>query len=133
MVRAMFSFSSRSGTAEGARRRGEGKRPELPATTTEDNRVVPKEEEEEEDYSECLEAFRTALIDRNLLPPRHDDYHTLMRSVSIALAPPTVQIIFLERISRWNSLRWFVWISFKFSTELAGLIIEICCDGVIEQ
>ncbi|XP_074555627.1 phosphatidylinositol/phosphatidylcholine transfer protein SFH9-like [Curcuma longa] len=73
MVRAMFSFSSRSGTPEGVKRRGEGKRPELSATTTEE------EEEEEEDYSECLEAFRTALIDQNLLPPRHDDYHTLMR------------------------------------------------------
>ncbi|KAG6473744.1 phosphatidylinositol/phosphatidylcholine transfer protein SFH9-like isoform X2 [Zingiber officinale] len=73
MVRAMFSFSSRGSTPDGVRRRGGGKRPELPATITEE------EEEEDEDYSECMEAFRTALIEQNLLPPRHDDYPTLMR------------------------------------------------------
>lgn len=48
-----------------------------------DYRVPPVSIEDVRDAKEesAVLEFRQALLDRDLLPPRHDDYHTLLRSV----------------------------------------------------
>ncbi|RWV88572.1 hypothetical protein GW17_00049332 [Ensete ventricosum] len=88
-VDKMISSFSRSGASEGARRRGKWKKadPQAVATVAEERMDASEEEA-------IVEAFRKALIDRNLLPPRHDDYHTLLRSVSIVDLVPTISSFF---------------------------------------
>lgn len=72
----MIASSSKiSASGEGTRKRGRGKRVEVQAP---DQAPAPVADEES-----TVEAFRTALLDRNLLPHRHDDYHTMKRSVLI--------------------------------------------------
>ncbi|CAL9762352.1 unnamed protein product [Musa acuminata subsp. burmannicoides] len=70
----MISSFSRTGASEGARRRGKWKKadPQAVATVAEDRMDASEEEA-------IVEAFRKVLIDRNLLPPCHDDYHTMLR------------------------------------------------------
>ncbi|WOL12815.1 phosphatidylinositol/phosphatidylcholine transfer protein SFH9-like [Canna indica] len=71
----MIAFSSKTGASEGARRRGRTKKAEPPGTTADDLRRVAPEDDEDA----AVQAFRTALIDRNLLPPAQDDFHTMRR------------------------------------------------------
>ncbi|RRT32482.1 hypothetical protein B296_00058455 [Ensete ventricosum] len=78
----MIASSSRSSASDGVRKRGRGKRVDSSASATASASDLTDATSEEEERA--VGAFRRALIDRNLLPACHDDYHTMKRSVLIA-------------------------------------------------
>ncbi|RWW77705.1 hypothetical protein BHE74_00014122 [Ensete ventricosum] len=78
----MIASSSRSSASDGVRKRGRGKRVDSSASATASASDWTDATSEEEERA--VGAFRRALIDRNLLPACHDDYHTMKRSVLIA-------------------------------------------------
>lgn len=117
----MIAFSSKSSIWEGARRRGKSRKSDLTATLADDRRGCLEDGEDESDAEAAtLEAFRTALIERNLLPPRHDDCHTLRRSVSV-VALVTLLINYLILVRRfecayswsWEELLVYSWNMFE--------------------
>ncbi|CAD5166421.1 unnamed protein product [Musa acuminata subsp. malaccensis] len=73
----MIPSSSRSSASDGARKRGRGKRVDSSASATASACDWTDASSEEEERA--VGVFRKALIDRNLLPARHDDYHTMKR------------------------------------------------------
>ncbi|CAL9165248.1 unnamed protein product [Musa hybrid cultivar] len=73
----MIPSSSRSSASDGARKRGRGKRVDSSASATAS--ACDWTDASSSSEERAVGVFRKALIDRNLLPARHDDYHTMKR------------------------------------------------------